>query len=52
MAKLVSNNEKLTSESATERTDYKDFNECKLGLSVEGKDSEIIFCVIFKTSDF
>ena len=41
-----SNNEKLTSESALKTINCNDLKERKLSVLREGKDSEIIFCVI------
>ena len=43
---ILSNNEKLNSESALEMADCKDLKERKLAISRERKDSESIFCVI------
>ena len=43
-----SNNEKLISESALKTINRNDFKERRLSVFREGKDSEIIFCVILR----
>ena len=47
---VLSNNKKLTSDSAIKRTSCNDLKERKLDLLMEDKESEIIFCVIIKVT--